>query len=368
MQTVMRGSSRTTLPLYRQVESYLREQIASGEIGTGEMLPSVKELCRQFGGLNHLTVRQAIKNLSEENLVRSVQGRGSFVTEHHKRDRRIALVLPHLEDTLFIRIAKGAQEVLETNGVKTMILDSRGSESIEADHIGSLQTLPLDGALIFPIANGNIAEQVFKLKLDNFCFVLVDRYFEDISAPCVVADNYQGGYESAQHLMKRKRQRVAWIGETRSTSARLRFKGFQDALNDAGIVCRSTLIKDVEVAPDAPVPYHVAQDEVVHRAVEELLAQKPPPDAIVCCDDADALSTLTALLEKGVRVPEDVAVIGFDDIPGAALSTPPLTTIRQPMDDMGKEAAKMLLERMQNKNAPLVKKVLPVELIQRQSA
>jgi DNA-binding LacI/PurR family transcriptional regulator len=368
MQTAVRERSRNAPPLYRQVESYLRQRIASGEIGTGEMLPSVKELCAQFGGLNHLTVRQAIKNLTEENLVRSVQGRGSFVTEHSTRERRIALVLPHLEDTLFIRIAKGAQEVLETSGVKTMILDSRGSENIEADHIGSLQTLPLDGALIFPIADGNIAEQVFRLKLDNFCFVLVDRYFEDIAAPCVVVDNYQGGYDSAQHLVKQKRKRVAWIGETHSTSARLRLKGFQDALNDAGIACPSTLIKDVEVTSDAPVPYHIAQEEIVQNAVAELLAQNPAPDAIVCCDDADALSTLKALQMMKVRVPEEIAVIGFDDIPEAALSTPPLTTIRQPMNNLGKEAATMLLDRMKNKTAPPEKKVLPVELIQRESA
>ena len=369
MQTVIRANSaKTSLPLYRQVESYLRERIASGEIGAGEMLPSVKQLCEQFGGLNHLTVRQAIKNLSEDNLVRSVQGRGSFVTEHMARDRRIALVLPHLEDTLFIRIAKGAQEVLETGGVKTLILDSRGSEGIEAEHIGSLKNLPLDGALIFPIANGNIAEQVFKLKMDNFCFVLVDRYFEDIAAPCVVVDNYQGGYDSAQYLVEQKRVRVAWIGETRSTSARLRLKGFQDALNDAGIACPSTLIKNVEVASDAPLPYHVAQEEGVIKAVEELLKQKPAPDAIVCCDDADALSTLKVLQAKKVRVPQDIAVIGFDDIPQSALSTPPLTTVRQPMNELGREAAKLLLERMQNKNAPMVKKVLPVELVRRASA
>jgi DNA-binding LacI/PurR family transcriptional regulator len=122
------------------------------------------------------------------------------------------------------------------------------------------------------------------------------------------------------------------------------------------------------VPSNAPVPYHVAQDEGVTRAVEELMMQKPAPDAIVCCDDADALSTLKALQAKKVRVPEQVAVIGFDDIPEAALSTPPLTTIRQPMNSMGREAAEMLLERMQNKNAPSEKKVLPVKLIHRQSA
>ena len=355
-------------PLYRQVESYLRGQITSGKLQSGDMLPSVKELCGQFGGINHLTVRQAIKNLTEESLVRSVQGRGSFVTEQNVRDRRIAIVLPHLEDTLFVRIAKGAQEVLETGGVHTIILDSRGSEGVEAGHIENLRTLPLDGALIFPIARSNIAEQVFKLKLEEFCFVLVDRYFEDIAAPCVVVDNYQGGYASGEYLAKSGRKRVAWIGELRSTPARLRLDGFRAALNDADVACPNVLIQNLEIASTVPNSYHLAARESVRGAVDRLLALTPQIDGLFCCDDATALSALERLKEAGVRVPEDVALVGFDDVPEAASSRPTLTTVRQPMLQMGREAAQMLLERMANKDSVIEKKILPIDLIVRETA
>ncbi|MBW3637415.1 MAG: GntR family transcriptional regulator [Armatimonadetes bacterium] len=360
--------SRSSEPLYRQVEGYLRAQIASGTLRSGDMLPSVKELCDQFGGINHLTVRQAIKNLAEENLVRSVQGRGSFVTEQKARDRRVAIVLPHLEDTLFIRIAKGAQEVLETEGVHTIILDSRGGEGIEAGHIANLKNLPLDGALIFPIAHSNIAEQIFKLKLDEFCFVLVDRYFEDIAAPCVVVDNYQGGYQSAQYLAKQGRERVGWIGELRSTPARLRLEGFRAALNDSGIVCPASLIQKLEFSPNAPMSYHLAVREGVRGAVDALLQQTPRLDGLVCCDDLSALSALERLQELKIRVPEQIALIGFDDVPEAALSHPALTTVRQPMLQVGREAAQMLLERMDDNKNPIEKMLLPVELILRETA
>ncbi len=360
--------SRTAQPLYRQVEDFLREQITSGTLRSGDMLPSVKELCEQFGGINHLTVRQGIKNLTEANLVRSVQGRGSFVTEQTARDRRIAIVLPHLEDTLFTRIAKGAQEVLETGGVHAIILDSRGSEGVEAGHIANLKNLPLDGALIFPIAHSNIAEQIFKLKLDDFCFVLVDRYFEDIATPCVVVDNYQGGYASAQYLAQQGRQRVAWIGELRSTPARLRLEGFRAALNDAGIACPNALIRNLEISPTAPNPYHEAVREAVRKAVDELLKQKPRFDALICCDDPSALIALERLQEKGVRVPQDMALIGFDDVPEAALSRPALTTVRQPMLQVGREAAQMLLKRMEDKDLAPERKMLPVELVIRETA
>lgn len=366
MHRTIETPAATSLPLYRQVEVFLRQQINSGALRSGDMLPSVKDLCAQFGGINHLTVRQAIKNLAEENLVRSVQGRGSFVTEQKARERRIALVLPHLEDTLFIRIAKGAQEVLETGGVHTIILDSRGSEGVEAGHIANLKNLPLDGALIFPIADSNIAEQIFKLKLDGFCFVLVDRYFEDIAAPCVVVDNYQGGYAGAERLAAQGRQRVAWIGEVRSTPARLRLEGFRAALNDAGIACPSALIHNLEINSNAPTPYHQAARQSVRVAVDALLQHSPRPDALMCCDDLSALYALERLRELEIKVPDEIALIGFDDVPDAAPKG--LTTIRQPMIQVGREAAQMLMARMQNPNLPVEKKTLPVELIARETA
>jgi DNA-binding LacI/PurR family transcriptional regulator len=360
--------SRATVPLYRQVEQYLRDQISSGALRSGDMLPSVKDLCEQFGGINHLTVRQAIRILMEDNLVKSVQGRGSFVTEQATRHKRIALVLPHLEDTLFIRIAKGAQEVFEVHGVRSLILDSRGSETVEADHIQNLQGLPLDGALIFPIAHSNIAEQVFKLKMDHFCFVLVDRYFEDISTPCVVVDNFQGGYESAHYLAKQGRRRVAWVGEVRSTSARLRLQGFQAALNDADIACPTGLIKKLGIEPTAPVSYHAAVRKKVEAAIDELLAEQSNLDAIVCCDDDSALAVLAKLRASKINVPRDVAVIGFDDVPDATTSIPPLTTVRQPMVEMGRQAALMLMEHMQDHSRDAQKQILPIELVVRESA
>jgi len=359
--------SKRVVPLYQQVEQYLRGQIASGALRRGDMLPQVKDLCEQFGGISHLTVRQAIKNLSEENLVKTIHGRGSFVSEELNRDERIAILLPHLENTLHVSIAQGAQEIFTAHGLRSLILDSQGSEATEGDHIANLKDLPLGGALIFPIPTGNVAEHIFALKQDGFNFVLVDRYFEDILTPCVVVDNFLGGYESARHLSL-SRRRVAWIGESHSTPARQRLEGFRTALNDAGIACPSVLIKHIEVSPDAPKPYHLAQREAVWAAVDGLMSLQPPIDGLVCSDDFNALSALERLENLDVKVPEQIAVIGFDDIPGAATSSPALTTIRQPMKQLGREAATMLLERLKDKTLPIRKHVLPIELIVRESA
>ena len=361
------GASKTGLPLYQQIERYLREQIESGVLARGEMLPGVKELCQQFGGVSHLTVRQAIKNLSDENLVVTIHGRGSFVSQELNRDERIAILLPHLENALHVSIARGAQEVFTAAGMRSLILDSQGSAATEADHIANLRDLPLGGALIFPIPGGNVGEQTFELKRQNFCFVLVDRYFEDIETPCVTVDNYSGGYQSGAHLA-RTRRRIAWIGEARSSAGRQRLDGFRTALNDAGIACPSALIQRIELSPDAPQSYHQAQRAAVRGAVEALMALSPPPDAIACTDDFSALAVLERLRELEVAVPERMAVIGFDDVPAAAMSVPALTTIRQPMKEVGRRAAEMLLERLKDKTLPIRQEILPVQLVARESA
>lgn len=359
---------RTAQPLYRQVEFFLREQISSGTLRAGDMLPSVRELCEQFGGINHLTVRQAIKNLSEDRLVRSVRGQGTFVTDEQARDQRIAILLPQMEDLLFLRLAKGAQEVFHSWDVHSILMDSRGSEEIEASHIESLRGLPLNGALIFPIANSNIAEQIFRLKLEEFHTVLLDRYFEDVSTPCVLADNYRGGYLAAEYLAQRGRRQVAWVGELGSTSARLRLEGSLAALNDKGIACPGSMIQRLEIKPASPKMYRSASRESVRAALEVLLRRSPRPDGIICCDDETAIHVLDRLEELEIRVPHEIAVTGFDDISEAAHTSPPLTTVRQPMLEIGRAAALMLLERLENGSFAPEKKVLPVELVVRESA
>jgi LacI family transcriptional regulator len=108
--------------------------------------------------------------------------------------------------------------------------------------------------------------------------------------------------------------------------------------------------------------------ENVQQAVEELVRQQSALDAIVCCDDFCALIALEHLQTLGKRVPNDIALIGFDDVPGAALSRPALTTVKQPMQEMGYEAARLLVERMKNPDLPPEKKVLPVQFVLRETA
>lgn len=317
------------------------------------MLPSVKVLCEEFGGLNHLTVRAAIRSLIDEGLVESMRGRGTFVTAQRTREGRIALVVPGLDDTLSTLISKGVQKVLGENDIRTIVMDSRQDPLEELGNIRQLEDLPLDGAIIFPVKFGDIFEEIYRLKIDRFPFVLIDRYFCDIEVPSVVVDNYRGTFDLTSHLASRGRKTVAWVGSSAFSSAADRFRGYCDALNENRLTYQQKYIRNDE---DATV------------ATRTLLERDPRPDAIVFLNDVMALAGMRVILEAGLRVPEDVAVVGFDDIPEANLCQPPLTTARQPMESLGIEAAQLLLKALRIPGLAPQRIVLPVESVIRGSA
>ena len=358
---------RTSAPLYRQIEQQLRARIESGELQPGDRLPSVNELRQHYGGINHLTVRQALKHLIGDGLVRAEQGRGTFVQQRARRAGRVALVLPHLEDALFRLIARGVQSVLSGANVKTLILDSRSDEGEESDTFGHLEELSLDGAIIFPVVGSALVKYVHRFKANGFPYVLVDRTLQDFEMSAVVVDNYGGGHAIGEHLAARGRRRIAWLSEMGSSSAQMRLSGLRDGLADFDIALPRARQRELTI-PHTPSGegYRAALDESVRAALDELLKQKPLPDAIACGNDLTALCVLESLKERGIAVPSQIAVTGFDDVTEAATSEPPLTTARQPMEQLGEESARLLLELIDGRE-PNARAPLPTELVVRAS-
>jgi len=358
------------LPLYKQVERWLRSQIEAGVYRPGDMLPSTKALCESFGGINHLTVRQAISSLVQDGLLFSVHGRGTYVREPKEQQLKIALVLPNLDDEFTREIAKGAQEVLDRDGADggapgsaLVMLDSRRNAQKEIDNIGHIEDLPLDGAIIMPLDYGDLVEHLVRLKSDDFPLVLVDSVVEGVAFPAVTSDNYNGGYLAAQHLLERGRRNLAWFGNCKGYfSARQRFEGFRDAINDRGLAYNRKWMFEYKMeSPTAS--FLESMGEIVTRIVRE----KMPIDGIVCASDVEAVACVDMLQERGVGVPGQIAVVGFDDIAEARRCIPPLTTVRQPMREMGRRAAQMILKRIRQSASPEQIIKLPVELIVRES-
>lgn len=183
--------------------------------------------------------------------------------------------------------------------------------------------------------------------------VLLNRIQRDIRVNAVACDNYLGGRDAALHLLAKGRQRIGFIEGLANTSTHVeRQRGFSDTLRQAGA--------SLHASSEGAFDYRVA-----HAAAIRLLSARPAPDALFCCNDIMALAAIDAARTLGMRVPDDVAVIGFDDIPMSAWDSYRLTTIRQPVDRMVEETIRLLDDMAGTPESEVATRILAGELIQR---
>ncbi|HEY8240576.1 MAG TPA: substrate-binding domain-containing protein, partial [Kiritimatiellia bacterium] len=197
------------------------------------------------------------------------------------------------------------------------------------------------------------------LKKEGFPFVFVNRHFEDQDVPCVASDNVQGGRIGTEHLLALGHRRIGVVtGSLNLASTFGRLEGYKAALADAGVPYDEELVREglFEKGIETGV-----------QAGERLLNMPKPPTAIFAFSDELAIGVMQAARSRGVRIPEDLAVVGYDNIEYSAHVNPPLTTIAQDPYAIGSTACRILTD-MLNGKAPEKRNVLiPVQLVVRQS-
>jgi DNA-binding LacI/PurR family transcriptional regulator len=186
--------------------------------------------------------------------------------------------------------------------------------------------------------------------------VLLNRIQRDIRINSVTCDNFAGGMDAASLLLARERRRIGFVGGTPNTSTHVeRARGFRTRLNDAG--------RSIHAEITGHFSYRIA-----YAATAELLSRPDRPDALFCCNDIMGLAAIDAAKDRGLRIPDDLAVVGFDDIPMAAWTSYRLTTIRQPVERMVQEALNLVSEASSSGSNESSVRILPGKLIIRTSA
>jgi LacI family transcriptional regulator len=187
-------------------------------------------------------------------------------------------------------------------------------------------------------------------------FVVVGRYPCQDELSYVDSDNLNGARQAMEHLLGLGRQRIATISGPQNTAVgQDRYQGYVQAFHQHGLSVSPKLVVESDFT-----------DRGGYAAMQQLLPQRP--DAVFVASDWMALGAMRALREVGARVPEDIALVGFDDIPLASQTLPPLTTIRQQILQMGALASQVLLDLLDNPGSPPVQKILPTELVVRASS
>jgi LacI family transcriptional regulator len=269
------------------------------------------------------------------------------------RTQVIGLLVPDLDTSYIGEILKGIDEELAAASYDLMLYTTHQRKTRESVFVTSLTNGLTDGLLmVLPMAPEAYVDSI---RRRGFPFILIDHEGLDREGPSVGATNREGAKAAYRYLLELGHRRIGIIsGNMAMDCARERLAGCDEALAEAGLPATPDLVKTGD--------FHRARD---YSLTQELLRLADPPTAIFAANDVSAFGVMDAIRTSGLQVGDDISVIGFDDIPDAQWTQPPLTTVRQPMREMGKRATRMLLDSINDPDLPQVRVELPTELIVR---
>jgi len=273
-----------------------------------------------------------------------------------KRTSTLGLVVPDVSNPFFSEVARGAEHVAYAEGYNVFLCHTEEDTARELAVLESLEEKRVDGVLLCSsrLDDDELQEAVAR----HPAVVLVNRRLEEDSVGLVLVDDATGGREAVQHLLQAGHRAVGFLaGPPASRSGQERAKGYQAALIAAGLPYQTAWVRHC--------PPTVAGGLETTRL---LLAACPELNALFCYNDLVAVGALQACADLGRAVPADLAIVGFDDIPLAALVTPPLTTCHVPRYELGSQAMRLLLDRINGCTEECQEIVLRPALVVRASA
>lgn len=350
-------------PRYVQVRHWVERQILMGQLKPGDVLPPERELARQLG-VSPLTVSRALQGLAQEGVLIRKRRVGTIVAENLPPMllQRAFTVMAlgtgagtrQPVDFYFSSLQRSILNALAPLGLRTLWLgyqiDQIERNLLSSEFVGVLAIAPA-------VEHVPLLQDLYRRDIP---VVVVGASDESWQIPSVDTDNYRAAREGAEYLLGLGHRRfIGLFGALETFNSRDRWRGFRDALLEAGI-------------PEAHLwtfatPYADEIDEANREAIRTVLRLPDGPTAIFAGGYYLALAVLQVIRQMGLRVPDDVSLIGFDDPPSAALATPPLTTFRQPLEQLGACAVQRLLELARGQRPEPLHEFLPIELVVRAS-
>lgn len=274
-----------------------------------------------------------------------------------RRSRTLGLVTYDLTDAFFAQVVTGAEAEAHRYGYFFMLGSSRCNPCEEPNYIRLLTERHVEGILFAREGTPTDLRYIEELHRAGIPVVMTGFYNTRLGLNLVDVNNLDGGYQATQHLVRAGHRWIAFIsGPMFIQSGQDRQAGYRRALEEAGIAFDPAL---------------AAEGDYLHRsgyaAMQHILGSGHPFTGLFASNDRMAIGAISALRQAGLRVPDDVSVVGFDDLPEAEFAVPPLTTMRQPMVKVGEEAMRLLLNAIQNPGQPPRQVLLETELIERQS-
>ncbi|MBP1995045.1 GntR family transcriptional regulator [Paenibacillus eucommiae] len=337
------------IPKYMQLKQEIFSWLQAGRLKSGDQMLSENELAVLFQ-MSRQTVRQTFSELEREGWLYRVQGKGTFVTNPLARGLHkvptIGVITPCISDYLFPLILRGAEAAARARGYRLLISSTDNEKDKEREILQMLLNEPLSGLIIEPTRSawGNPNLSYFlSLEQQNMPYMMINECYMELNCPCLKVDDELGGFLAAEHLLRMGHRRIAGFFKMDDLQGVNRLKGFIRAHREYQVM----------IEPDAVIHYTTEEMDTkpFEQAVWMLSRELGAPTGFVCQDDALAVKLLEAARRTGKNVPEDLSVVGFDDSSLATAAEVKLTTLTHPKTDLGRQAAELLMDRIEGKSS-----------------
>ena len=330
------------------------------------MAASIKDVARE-AGVSIATVSRVLNDIDVVNeetkkkvqeAIKKLGYRPNIVARSLKtqRTRTIGIIVPDISSQVYPEIVRGAEDVANIYKYNVMLCNSDCDGEKEKEYIKVLKEKMVDGVLYMSSSlEQDTLDLINELDIKT---VLVETSNKDNALPSVSIDNVSGAYEATKYLLNKGRKNIAFIGISKSEKNAwgMRFEGYEKALVEAGIEVDENLCF-----------FQNLKIKTGRKGVSELLSRGCKFDGIVCASDEIAMGAINTLRENNINVPVDVSVIGFNGIEMAKNFYPTITTIEQPMYDMGSVAMRMLIKLLNKQQLDNPYFELPYIFIERES-
>jgi len=296
----------------------------------GVSVVTVSKVLRNHSDISPETRQRVLKRIKELNYQPNLAARALVTGRTHL----IGLVVPDLVHQFFAQVAKGISRVLRKHGYGLIISSSEEKAELEREEIGQLLARRIDALII--ASTQSTPDSFRQIDEHKVPYLLLDRRFSGVPANFVGIDDRKAGALATSHLIESGCRRIAYVGGKHVSTAVDRLNGFRSAMAEHKLSIRPGYVVCRSHSDDAA-------DVTGYKAMQALLRLKPRPDGVFCYNDPVATGVMQAIIDAGLRIPEDISLIGCGNVRYAAALRVPLSSIDQDSELLGERAAKIAL-------------------------
>lgn len=346
-------------PLYEEIYSKLRENILSGKLVPGTLLPSEITLAQQYE-VSRITTTRALKMLTDDGLVIRIRGKGTFVTNtvpnpdsnsevilsSSKHPILIGYIFPNIRDTYGVNLFSTLENEVSRRGGLLITKRTYGNPALEQEAIQQLTILGVKGLIIYPVNGEYYNPEILRISLEGFPITLVDRFLPRIPIPYFTTDNRQAAYLLTQHLIASGHKKIAFLSYTVAGTVTLeeRYAGYQTALREAGLDVAPELCPEIFSDDRLASQDHKYMESCIHLTVE-FLKQHRDVTGIVAAEYNFSMYAYAASTVLQRKVPDDLSIVTFDG-PSTGAMPWQFTHIRQDEKKIGALAIQSLWKQI----------------------